>query len=111
MKEATPTPLYVSMETSSCKAHTSRGSDALSDVDFEAFTDGRTTWVNTADGLIGRLGPRGIDVHGKPGDPVTCLDCGPLPKDPWRHFVAAMERHHGVRVPDDCCPEWAKHPQ
>ena len=75
--------------------------------DIEIMTDGITVWVNTPEGLIGRLGPRGIDVHAKPGSDVHCLDCRRLPENPWESFVGSMEKHHGVTIQKKWQPSWS----
>lgn len=71
-------------------------------------TDGRTVWVNGEEGLLGRLGPRGVDIHATPGSGTHCLDCGPCEGDVWPRFVAGMRKHHQVQVPETFKPEWCR---
>lgn len=73
----------------------------------EIMTDGVTVWINVQQGLIGRLGPRGIDVHSKPGDPAICLDCGRLPEKPWERFVESMKKYHSVALDQKWQPKWS----
>lgn len=75
---------------------------------IQIHTDGRTLWINGPNGLLGRLGPRGIDVHAEPGSTVHCLDCGPLPAEPWEAFKVSMKKHHGVLLGDQWEPLWSK---
>lgn len=80
----------------------------------QIHTDGRTVWVNGPNGLLGRLGPVGIDVHADTGPSLSglhCLDCGPLPEKPWEAFVVSMKEHHGVVVGDEWQPLWSKCPR
>ena len=79
--------------------------------DLEIHSDGKTVWVNNHHGLLGRLGPRGIDIHEDPSLPnheVHCIDCGPLPPNPWEYFVKAMRKKHNVHIEDKHQPEWSK---
>lgn len=75
--------------------------------DVQIDSDGRTVWVNDADGCcIGRFGLMGIDIH----HPMTeqldagsqCLLCthGPTTATDWDAFVSGMRDLHGVEVAD-----------
>lgn len=73
-------------------------------------SDGRTVWVNGADGALGRFGINGIDVH----QPLTvtvragseCLHCthARTTRADWDVFVAKMREHFGIEVPDEHMP-------
>ena len=83
--------------------------ERISENDFTVDSDGRTVWVNNAYGLLGRLGPNGIDIHIDPRedkDGAHCLDCGPLPPNPWAYFVNKMQEHHNVVVGNEHRPKW-----
>lgn len=77
-------------------------------VKHEITTDGTTVWVNGLYGLLGRFSPRGMDIHGDPRKEIHCLDCGPLPENPWEHFVKGMVEHHKINVPTKYKPSWCK---
>ncbi len=72
----------------------------------EVVSDGRTVWINSAEGCcLGRFSRFGIDVHKDAvgqveGDP--CLDCAPGLPDAsgWERFRRGMLEHHGVAVED-----------
>lgn len=73
---------------------------------FELIDDGRTVWVNT-DICLGRFGRMGVDVHHDAAGQSQgkhCLDCFPRSSDAkadWSRFRASMERHHGIRLPNE----------
>jgi hypothetical protein len=67
-------------------------------------TDGRTVWVNGEGGLLGRFGPRGIDVHRPMGEQSAngeCLYCthSHTSAADWDTFVAKMAEHFSIVVP------------
>lgn len=72
----------------------------------EVSSDGRTVWVNTSDGLIGRFGKMGIDIH-SPGGDGHCLLCthGVTTNEDWSTFVTQMLRIYGCAVGDEHKPE------
>lgn len=82
---------------------------------FEVQTsgDGRTVWVNAADGsCIGRFSKRfGLDVHNTASAQFAgadqCLFCTHEPpgQEGWTLFREKMKSLHGVEVPDDAI-EW-----
>lgn len=69
-------------------------------------TDGRTVWINGLDGLWGRFGPNGVDVHEHgvcAGD--GCIP-GPTNLKSWDTFKLQMQRVHGIRISDRYKPRW-----
>jgi hypothetical protein len=76
-------------------------------VNIEILSDGRTCWVNGADGCcLGRFVHSKLMVHmdvhrdadGQAGSGSSCLGCA---RDAtWPEFKVAMLRYHGVEVPD-----------
>jgi len=76
----------------------------------DQVTDGTTIWINSSDGMcIGRLSPRGIDVHASAERQLEgehCLHCEtaakPCAKEiafaMYVQFCAKMKEHHGVEV-------------
>jgi hypothetical protein len=66
-------------------------------------TDYTTVWINGATSLLGRFGPRGVDVH----TDSLCDDCKTGEPD-WEHFKAKMLEVHGVTVIDRYQPDWSK---
>lgn len=84
---------------------------------FELLSDDRTVWINADDGIsVGRFSRTGVDVHrdaagqmetGEQG--LACaLDLPPA--EAWGVFVAAIEEHYGVRVPEAYRPDYAAAP-
>lgn len=77
--------------------------------------DGRTVWVNGADGMcIGRFSKWGIDVHldatGQLESGKQCLACThtrPEPED-WIRFQELMQLHYGIQVEDRFKPEFLR---
>jgi hypothetical protein len=74
--------------------------------DIEILSNGRTVWVNTPEGNIGRFSVYGIDVHRTisqqmEGQP-ECLACTHEPTNfgDWRRFQSLMKQHHNVTVID-----------
>jgi hypothetical protein len=68
----------------------------------QIISDGRTVWVNGADGCcLARFSKFGIDIHkdveGQTGGEV-CLDCGTVPD--WDRFVLGCLGFHGIIVED-----------
>lgn len=82
--------------------------------EVEILHDGRTVWVNDAEGNIGRFGPFGIDVHQTISEQIAtgseCLACtvGPTSLKDWRQFQALMQHHYGVTVADRHMPSAIK---
>ncbi len=66
-------------------------------------------WVNGEQGLLGRFGPNGIDVHqpmsvqGVKGECLFCTHTKTTRKD-WDIFVVKMNEHFGIRVPQTHMP-------
>jgi hypothetical protein len=78
---------------------------------YEIRTDGRTIWIDTEGGTIGRFGRFGIDIHRTVDEQIdgagACLFCThakPTQTD-WETFKAKM-REQNVPVTDDIKPEW-----
>lgn len=71
----------------------------------EIHSDGVTVWVNSEDGLIGRFGRHGIDIHrvlcqqSSAGECLYCTHAKTTSED-WDTFVAKMLELYGVRVPE-----------
>lgn len=77
--------------------------------------DGKTVWVNSADGCcIGRFSRQGIDIHHDAHEQMRrgqqCLDCrkGPTAMPDWIHFQEAMLRHFNVVVSDRYMPTFLR---
>jgi hypothetical protein len=76
--------------------------------DFQVDGDGRTVWVNDNEGTcVARFGRMGIDVHrsyqAQLDGEGQCLDCGAHTGDidvDWARFIASMQKHYGLTVPD-----------
>lgn len=82
-------------------------------MDFEIQANGRTVWVNGADGCcIGRFSRFGVDVHRTFREQAAgmgkCLTCthGIADEADWQIFVRAMLKHHKVPIPDSVRPHW-----
>lgn len=77
---------------------------------FEAFSDGTTVWVNGSDGLIGRFGPRGVDVHADGKClPNTCTSTlARQTVEDWRRFRHLLLQYHNVNVSDSLMPKWLR---
>lgn len=82
---------------------------------FELLSDGRTVWINADDGMsVGRFFRVGVDVHrdaaGQMETGEQCLACvhDLPPAEAWDVFVAAIEEHYGVRVPEAYRPDYAE---
>lgn len=81
----------------------------------ELLSDGRTVWINAADGSnIARFGRMGIDVHTSITDQMKgasqCLACthGMTDFADWRRFQALVQEHYGIMVGDDHMPKYIK---
>lgn len=67
-------------------------------------TDGITVWVNSVDGLVGRFGVRGIDIHNTAADIILtgneCLFCThtETTRDDWLLFVHKMNELYGIKI-------------
>jgi len=71
---------------------------------YTVDSDGKTVWVNGRDGLLGRFGVNGIDIH----HPLTaqvelgseCLFCthAPTTAEDWDLFVGKMFSEFGIVV-------------
>lgn len=82
----------------------------------EVLSDGTRVWINGPDGasvarfsVIQGLSQAAIDVHHplrEQAEKGECLDCARVPVSlaAWERFVASVQKHHGVRVPDDYKP-------
>lgn len=76
----------------------------------EIHSDGVTVWVNSLNGLIGRFGRQGIDIHrvlrqqSSSGECLYCTHAKTVASD-WPIFVAKMEELHGVHVPENHKPK------
>lgn len=74
---------------------------------IDVSADGRTVWVNGADGsCIGRFSKRfGLDVHKTSTEQIAggsqCLHCTHEPAGPaaWDTFRAQMQMHYQINVP------------
>lgn len=83
--------------------------------DYEVLSDGKTVWINAADGSsIGRFSRFGIDVHKTLENQMKgegqCLDCThskPSIQD-WERFRTAMKSHHAVEVEECHMPDFLK---
>jgi hypothetical protein len=68
-------------------------------------SDGRTVWINDESGLIGRFGPRGIDIHQTVTNQLAsgkeCLFCThePTNEKDWDTFVLKMKELYSIDVP------------
>jgi|HubBroStandDraft_2_1064218.scaffolds.fasta_scaffold496597_2 hypothetical protein len=76
----------------------------------EITSDGKTVWINGPDGLLGRFGPHGIDIHRPLRDQSEhgeCLHCTHVKTSPadWDIFCAKMQEHFGIQVPPSYLPE------
>ncbi|CAJ6621291.1 Uncharacterised protein [Burkholderia pseudomallei] len=79
------------------------------DHEIEVSPGGDRVWVTGRDGsCLGRFSKRfGIDVHRTVADMLAgadqCLYCTHEPggKDAWGAFREAVEKYHGIVVPDD----------
>ncbi len=72
-------------------------------------TDGITVWINSPDGLLGRFGRQGIDVHrpaGEQQEQGECLFCTHqrVTVEDWRQFQAKMLEHFKITVGDQYMP-------
>lgn len=79
-------------------------------IDIDITSDGRTVWVNTSAGCIGRFGKAGIDIHRSMNDQAAkgeCLFCthGPTTKQDWTTFVEKMNEFYGVLVGPEHMPD------
>ena len=77
----------------------------------EVMSDGRTVWVNAADGCcVGRFSKQGIDVHYGAEQQMLigrqCLQCkkGPCDAEDWLEFRAAMRLHFNINVAEAHAP-------
>lgn len=81
----------------------------------EIQSDGKTVWVNGADGCcIGRFSRFGIDIHRDFAAQLAglgqCLDCTHTMPDlsDWKRFVSAMRCHYDVEIGARYMPEFLK---
>jgi hypothetical protein len=58
---------------------------------YEVSTNGDTLWFNTHT-MLGRISPRGSDVHVD----SACVAGSCTPGPSWDHFVEQMKLHHGI---------------
>ncbi len=89
-----------------------RYSEIMEAKKFELFGDGRTVWVNAADGSsIARFGRMGIDVHTSASEQEKgapqCLACthGLTDLADWRRFQELMKQHYDIVVGDKYMPK------
>lgn len=75
-------------------------------------SDGRTVWVNGADGCcVGRFSQYGVEIHHTAEAQMTtgdqCLDCkaGPTNLLDWEHFKVGMKSYYGVEISDKHRPK------
>ena len=75
------------------------------DIDIDIRSDGKTVWVNAADGsCIGRFGRAGIDIHKTGSQQLAgegeCLFCThePTTEADYDLFTARMQQLYGVTV-------------
>jgi hypothetical protein len=73
-------------------------------------SDGKTVWVNSAMGCIGRFGLQGIDIHRPMDEQLTagqCLHCthGPVTRAHWDEFVVKMKEFFSIEVPAEFLPK------
>lgn len=73
----------------------------------EIHSDGRTVWVNGADGCcLGRFSWAGIDIRRDAAAQMAtgdqCLECkaGPTTAEDWTAFQAGMRTYYNIPVPD-----------
>jgi len=76
--------------------------------------DGRTVWVNSFDGSLGRFSRFGVDVHtlitAQMNGAPQCLACTherPNLAD-WRRFQTLMRQYYNVRVGDRHMPDFIR---
>ena len=81
--------------------------------DHEVMSDGRTVWVNAADGCcVGRFSEKGIDVHYNAEKQLLfgrqCLQCkrGPTDLADWYEFKHAMHLHYTITVAEKHRPKF-----
>ena len=81
----------------------------------EVSSDGKTAWVNGADGCcLGRFSWAGIDVHKDAQAQMVggqCLDCkaGPTTTEDWMRFKEGMRHYYGVSIHDRHMPKFLQH--
>jgi hypothetical protein len=78
----------------------------------QILSDGRSVWVNAADGCCtGRFARGGVDIHldgeqqVKQG--IECIDCFDRTDDfeqDWQRFTRGMKQHYGVEINDEHKP-------
>jgi hypothetical protein len=79
--------------------------------EHDIVSDGRTVWINGAEGLLGRFGFGGIDIHRplkrQETDGCECLFCTHTPptRSDWDLFVSKMREHFGITVSDSYIPD------
>lgn len=72
-------------------------------------SDGTTVWVNTLDGMIGRFGRAGIDIHrplkeqSEKGECLYCTHAMTTSRD-WPIFVQKMKELFDIDVPESHKP-------
>jgi hypothetical protein len=75
---------------------------------YDITSDGVTVWVNGENGLIGRFGRMGIDIHRPANEQAqkVCLHCThePVRSDDWDVFVAKMKEHFDITVSEEYKP-------
>lgn len=77
----------------------------------EVSTDGRTVWINRADGMcLGRFSKNGYEISR--GAQVLdkshylLAEAGPTDLDDWEVFCVCMMGHHNIDVPFDYAPDF-----
>lgn len=79
-------------------------------VPHDITSDGNSVWVNGGDGLLGRFGPNGIDVHQPSIDAQAakgeCLHCTHerTSRADWEVFTVKMREHFGIKIPEEHAP-------
>lgn len=80
----------------------------------EIMSDGKTVWVNGADGCcLGRFSWAGIDVHKDAEgqqESGQCLDCkaGPTTYEDWLRFKDGMLQHYNVKIAKKHIPQFLR---
>ena len=78
--------------------------------DYSIMSDGITVWVNGSDGMIGRFGRAGIDIHrcqkeqSEHGECLYCTHAMTTAED-WQTFVAKMKEIYNIDVPEKHRPD------
>jgi hypothetical protein len=80
---------------------------------YEIVSDGKTVWVNGRNGLLGRFGVNGVDVHRATKEQATqgeCLFCTHEKTSAydWCVFRLYMKKYHKIAVPSKYMPDRLK---